>query len=115
MFNADPRPSEVEGSTVAKEQKTFEQTEGTDALYSRIYTLPVTTELQLKRTFTQPGQTYKVILFAENMHNEEDVAIMEWYVGGNKGKSSRIPSCLVYNQLTGPCCAPTQSTLRTGI
>jgi hypothetical protein len=43
-----------------------------------LFVLPVDTELQLKSVFTQPGIWFKVILRAENLHNPEASAVMEW-------------------------------------
>ncbi len=41
-------------------------------------TAPVETELELRRTFSQPGKTYEVRMTAENMHMEGDIATMTW-------------------------------------
>ncbi len=73
----DPRPTEVEGATATKPVSVFNHEEGS-TLYSREFIMPLETDLQLKRTFAVVGQEYKILLRADNMHNEEDFALMEW-------------------------------------
>lgn len=73
-----PRPSEVEGSTVSKETETFSETEGTSNVYVKEYVSPLQTDLELKRTFSIAGKSYKIVLIANNMHNQEDNAKMTW-------------------------------------
>ena len=73
-----PRPSEVEGSTVSKETETFSETEGTSNVYVKEYVSPLKTDLELKRTFAIAGKSYKIVLIANNMHNQEDNAKMTW-------------------------------------
>jgi hypothetical protein len=67
----------VENSGVAKATNTFTEEEGTGA-FTKTYILPLVTELQIKRKFTKPGIWYKVLMRADNMHNLEDTATMEW-------------------------------------
>ena len=44
------------------------------------YFAEVETVLELKRTFTQTGQFYHVVLESQNMYNELDRVEMEWEV-----------------------------------
>ena len=72
---ADPRPEETGGAAAATD--TFTEDEGTST-YSAQYTLALETEILMKRTFTAPGTEYLLIMRAENMHNENDTALMTW-------------------------------------
>lgn len=56
----------------------FTEEEGTSYVYSKEYVLPLETDLELTRGFTQPGITYIVTMTATNMHNQDDSAKMTW-------------------------------------
>ena len=72
-----PRPEEVDPNIDHATESTIYD-EGTSAQFNRDYILALETELELKRTFTIPGQEYQVVLRAHNMHNENDSAILIW-------------------------------------
>ncbi len=57
-----------------------EEAEGTETLYSNSFIKPLPTEVEIKRTFTEPGVEYQLELMAENMHNSEDYVYMSWFI-----------------------------------
>ena len=65
---------------MSKEEKTFLEEEGTNNVYQKTYILPLVTELEIRRTFTEPGMSHTLVMKAHNMHNEDDTATFTWYV-----------------------------------
>ena len=56
----------------------FTETEGTSNVYEKEFHLPEETELEIRRTFSTPGQEFTLVLTANNMHNPEDSSRMVW-------------------------------------
>ena len=63
---------------MSKEEKTFLEEEGTNNVYQKTYILPLVTELEIKRTFIEPGMSHSLVMKAQNMHNEDDTATFTW-------------------------------------
>ena len=57
-----------------------EAQEGSEIQKKEQYIKPYATELELKRTFSQPGFEYHIEMEAENLHNPDDTASFRWII-----------------------------------